>query len=504
MSRDHPYVLLTYQQLVGVCLYVFIRPEHANQIRDVAVDCVKTGLGGATGNKGATAIRFVFYGTSLCFVCSHFAAGQNQVAERNADYAEITRKIAFPMVGVLCLTDLTIKNVFTYFYALQGRTLKSHDYVFWCGDFNYRIDMDKEELREMIKQGSLSQILESDQLMQQKQQGHVFNDFIEGEITFAPTYKYDLFSDDYDTSEKNRAPAWTDRVLWRRRKPHPDADKAPDWHPGQLVHYGRSDLKQSDHRPVMAIIDIEISEIDTNRRKKVFHDVILDLGPPDATIVITMDGGCAADTADQDSDEGGGIYDEDLTAALIQELTQIGEVTLVRYVGETMWITFRDGQSALTAVQKRSICVCGHNLNFKLKTENWLELVEQEIDLCSSNTVQLCDYQKADYNCLGIPKVPPQRPKSPTNKPGPPHRPPLPKSPNPSPKHIPKAGVISVCPDMLVKVKPMTEPPSGPPPMMPPPVMSTSYVPVPVQDSAAIYEEINDDIVLFFILLIFN
>lgn len=101
LSRDHEYVLLTYQQLVGVCLYVFIRPQHAAHIRDVAVDCVKTGLGGATGNKGATAIRFVLYGTSLCFVAAHFAAGQSQVTERNADYAEITRKIAFPMVNLL-------------------------------------------------------------------------------------------------------------------------------------------------------------------------------------------------------------------------------------------------------------------------------------------------------------------------------------------------------------------------------------------------------------------
>lgn len=99
LSRDEPYTLLTYQQLVGVCLYVFIRPEHAKYIRDVATDSVKTGLGGATGNKGATAIRFVLHGTSLCFVAAHFAAGQSQVVERNADYAEITRKIAFPMVS---------------------------------------------------------------------------------------------------------------------------------------------------------------------------------------------------------------------------------------------------------------------------------------------------------------------------------------------------------------------------------------------------------------------
>lgn len=142
ISRDHNYVLLTSQQLVGVCLYIFIRPQHAKYIRDVAVDCVKTGLGGATGNKGAVAIRCVVYGTSICFVCAHFAAGQNQVTERNADYAEITRKIAFPM----------------------GRTLKSHDYVFWCGDFNYRIDMDKDEMKDLIKQNQLQPVLDNDQL----------------------------------------------------------------------------------------------------------------------------------------------------------------------------------------------------------------------------------------------------------------------------------------------------------------------------------------------------
>lgn len=66
--------------------------------RDVAVDTVKTGMGGATGNKGGVAIRLLFHTTSVCFVCSHFAAGQSQVKERNDDYSEITRRLSFPMV----------------------------------------------------------------------------------------------------------------------------------------------------------------------------------------------------------------------------------------------------------------------------------------------------------------------------------------------------------------------------------------------------------------------
>ena len=60
---------------------------------------MKTGLGGAAGNKGGVAIRFNFHSTSMCFICGHFAAGQSQVKERNADYHEISRNIVFPPVS---------------------------------------------------------------------------------------------------------------------------------------------------------------------------------------------------------------------------------------------------------------------------------------------------------------------------------------------------------------------------------------------------------------------
>lgn len=39
--------------------------------------------------------------------------------------------------------------------------------------------------------------------------GLAFEGFEEGPILFRPTYRYDVGTDDYDTSEKMRIPAWT-------------------------------------------------------------------------------------------------------------------------------------------------------------------------------------------------------------------------------------------------------------------------------------------------------
>ena len=63
------------------------------------MEMVKTGLGGAAGNKGGVAIRFMYHATSMVFVCAHFAAGQSHVKERNSDYHELTSKFIFPMVS---------------------------------------------------------------------------------------------------------------------------------------------------------------------------------------------------------------------------------------------------------------------------------------------------------------------------------------------------------------------------------------------------------------------
>ena len=39
--------------------------------------------------------------------------------------------------------------------------------------------------------------------------GAAFAGYQEGPLLFRPTYRYDVGTDDYDTSEKFRIPAWT-------------------------------------------------------------------------------------------------------------------------------------------------------------------------------------------------------------------------------------------------------------------------------------------------------
>ena len=46
-----------------------------------------------TLTKGSVAIRFNYFSTSLAFVCSHFAAHQNNISDRNADFEEAAKKL---------------------------------------------------------------------------------------------------------------------------------------------------------------------------------------------------------------------------------------------------------------------------------------------------------------------------------------------------------------------------------------------------------------------------
>ncbi|KAL8921563.1 MAG: hypothetical protein Q9172_003962 [Xanthocarpia lactea] len=206
---------------------------------------------------GALIIRFQFDDSSICLVNCHLAAGQTQTLHRNNDITAILESDALPKER-----DITLcSNLFVG--GGDGSMILDHEICILNGDLNYRIDtMSREIVLKAIQNNNLSKLLERDQLLVSKRKNPTFGlkAFVECPITFAPTYKYDVGSDTYDSSEKLRAPAWCDRILYRG--------------PGKIkqLDYRRHDLRVSDHRPVTGTFKIRAKSIVLSKREKVWRE----------------------------------------------------------------------------------------------------------------------------------------------------------------------------------------------------------------------------------------
>ena len=138
--------------------------------------------------------------------------------------------------------------------------MMDHEICILNGDLNYRIDtMSRDTVIHAIKAKNLNKLLDRDQLLlsRRKNPGFRLRDFNEAAITFWPTYKYDVGTDNYDSSDKKRAPAWCDRILSRS-----------GGGTGRVTQlsYGRHDVRVSDHRPVSATFRLRIKTIDQEMR----------------------------------------------------------------------------------------------------------------------------------------------------------------------------------------------------------------------------------------------
>ncbi|CAF3355912.1 unnamed protein product [Rotaria sp. Silwood1] len=211
--RTHEYILLGMDQLVGVCLAIFIRRDLAPFVKHIDIDTVKTGMGGAIGNKGC-----------------------------------------------------------------PSRALW-HDHIFFLGDFNYRLTIPRARVENYLQNQSYIELLEHDQLKKELANKKVFREFDEGPINFPPTYKYDVGSDVYDTSEKARTPSYTDRILWRSISRNIQAKQ---------LYYGRAEVKTSDHRPVNSIFDVDIEKCDEKNLYQEYVQLYRRLAPSNALIIYDM------------------------------------------------------------------------------------------------------------------------------------------------------------------------------------------------------------------------
>jgi len=254
LHKGAEYLLVRHIRLVGMLLLIYTRREHFNHVTNVAVDTVGTGIMGKLGNKGGVGVRLRFHATDLCFVNSHLAAHVEEFERRNQDYNDICGRMIFTQYERPGVDSLPM---------LGGRRIKDHNCVFWLGDLNYRLnDLDCVEVKELLSENNISVLQEADQFVQQKEQRKVFVGYSEGDITFPPTYKYDPGTSDWDSSEKSRPPAWTDRILWKG-----DLIK-------QSSYRSHMSLTVSDHKPVSATFRAGMKVIDRPKRQKIKEEIM--------------------------------------------------------------------------------------------------------------------------------------------------------------------------------------------------------------------------------------
>ncbi|KAL3313497.1 hypothetical protein Ciccas_007902, partial [Cichlidogyrus casuarinus] len=223
-------------RLAGIFMIVYFtrRLWSSHHFRDFTTHYVPTGMFNFMGNKGGVGIRFSYHNSWLCFINCHLAAGEGNADRRNQDIEEILQRMTF-FVNADQVSELRVFQ---------------HDLVFILGDLNYRVaSEDSDEIKRLIALGELDKLIALDELHVNKETLLSFKGFQEQKLTFAPTYKFDMGSQNYDSSEKNRVPSYCDRVLWSGCNV-------------QALHYqSQPQFVISDHKPVSASFNIGIRKV---------------------------------------------------------------------------------------------------------------------------------------------------------------------------------------------------------------------------------------------------
>lgn len=213
LLHGHGYYVIDLTSVFQIKLRVYIKKEHMKAVSHVEAVTAKSGFVGGVSNifKGAATVRFRLYGKHVAVINCHLTAFHQRTLDRNTEFWQFfaDQEFADP----------------------ECEELYHHDYIIWSGDLNYRVNFDNLETRKMATDGRHLQLLQYDQLMITQKEGLAFVGFQEGEITFPPSYKFDIGTDIYDSSKKQRIPSWCDRVLFRAKLDRERAAHTVNWDP---------------------------------------------------------------------------------------------------------------------------------------------------------------------------------------------------------------------------------------------------------------------------------
>lgn len=185
------YLLVDKLKMFGLFMIVYVKQSliEKNTIHDLFKSSVATGLMDMLGNKGSVALSMKLHETRICFVCSHFASDTEKLEKRNSDFRASKFRLKFQDEQ----QQLEGGPVPT------GLDLEDHDFIFWFGDLNYRLDnLPLVDTIKHIYGSNFDELLKFDQLSLERVRHRVFENYQEGKIKFKPTYKYLIKSDVYE------------------------------------------------------------------------------------------------------------------------------------------------------------------------------------------------------------------------------------------------------------------------------------------------------------------
>ncbi|ODV92761.1 hypothetical protein CANCADRAFT_92605 [Tortispora caseinolytica NRRL Y-17796] len=246
------YTMVYSDGMMGLFSVVFVKNQRMMNIHSVRASLVKTGLGGLHGNKGALVVRFRYDDTPVCFVNCHLAAGQTSVIQRNDDFVTILES------KLTAVESEEARAIQLFANNGNGSLILDHEVCFVLGDMNYRIGLPRGDVMRLLSADNLDKLLKSDQLRQELNRNpdmklRLFN---EKEIAFMPTYKYDVGTNNYDSSSKMRVPAWCDRIFYRAGNERTSIE---------ALDYRRHEITLSDHRPVTGIYKVRVKDVDEDK-----------------------------------------------------------------------------------------------------------------------------------------------------------------------------------------------------------------------------------------------
>uniref|UniRef100_A0A8C1SLJ6 phosphatidylinositol-3,4,5-trisphosphate 5-phosphatase n=1 Tax=Cyprinus carpio TaxID=7962 RepID=A0A8C1SLJ6_CYPCA len=240
------------QSLCNVRLAVFVKPEHEGCISQVNTASVKTGLGNTLGTNISCSNKPINTPTNSSFFCFLTSC----ISLRNHNFQDILR-----------LLSLGEKQLSTFDISLR------FNHLFWCGDLNYRLDLDALDILKHVSKREFEELMCADQLTRERHRRKAFFNFKEEKILFPPTYRYERGSRDCYLWQKYKSsgvqvngPSWCDRVLW---KSYPESHII-------CTSYGcTDDIFTSDHSPVFATFEVGvISQFPRTERASIELEVI--------------------------------------------------------------------------------------------------------------------------------------------------------------------------------------------------------------------------------------